>query len=398
MRSFLAVSIVLYAISLNTSMAAMEIFGWLVFLVSLFFARSPQPWEKGLLTGLTLLLIWVPLSLLMTPLEKPFWTQFGFMRWIFLLVGMRWALQEVWQATFEEWLTKLVGVVLIIVSAYAVIQSLTGWDFVRPGRNLVNLQSGGIYKAVGFFSMSLTFAYTFGIVFFAFSRPLWRFNKFWSRILLIFGPLALVASMSRGAWVAAAIGVMFFLWRVHPRRFLPAVLAGVCAIAGLIYFYEILAQKILGLVTLKLDHSSAVRLDLWRAYWQMFTDNPIWGVGLFEGDRLLPQYYQSLGITQPFVSHAHNNLLQWLGGAGFLGLCLYICISGLFLTWSWRLTKVSPWGWSLFLAQLFWHLGGLTEANFFDGEVNHCIVFVWSMVWVLYGQSMKLAASHPQPI
>ena len=59
-----------------------------------------------------------------------------------------------------------------------------------------------------------------------------------------------------------------------------------------------------------------MRVDLWRAYLQMFREHPWFGIGLLQGDKLLPEYYAKLGIVQPFVSHAHNVYLQWGAGAG----------------------------------------------------------------------------------
>jgi O-antigen ligase len=145
-------------------------------------------------------------------------------------------------------------------------------------------------------------------------------------------------------------------------------------------------MKVMNLLEFHIDHSSAMRLHLWRAYFQMFADHPWFGVGLFQGDKLLPEYYQRLGIVEPFTSHAHNVPLQWLAGAGVFALLVYLYVAFYFLRLSWRLRSLSVWGLSLFCAQLYWHIGSLTEANFFDGEVNHFIVFTWALVLYLSRQ------------
>jgi O-antigen ligase len=156
-----------------------------------------------------------------------------------------------------------------------------------------------------------------------------------------------------------------------------------------------IGHKILHLVTLKMDHSSSVRLDLWQGYWAMFKESPILGVGLFNGDRLLPAYFTQLSVQQTFVSHAHNNFLQWLAGAGLPGLVLFVSLSGWFLFTCWRHRSLTSIFWGLFLAQLFLHIGGLTEAGFFDGEVNHLLIFLWSLTLALNSLG-KPERSHHQ--
>ncbi|MGZ6480380.1 MAG: O-antigen ligase family protein, partial [Bdellovibrionales bacterium] len=111
----------------------------------------------------------------------------------------------------------------------------------------------------------------------------------------------------------------------------------------------------------------------------------------------LPEYFARLGIDQEFVSHAHNNLLQFLGGTGIFGFISYCAVIFIFLRKAWRIRKVTAWGWSLFLAQLYMQLGGLTEANFIDGEVNHMLIFTWAILLVVEAKvlkSGKLASQH----
>ena len=50
-----------------------------------------------------------------------------------------------------------------------------------------------------------------------------------------------------------------------------------------------------------------------------------------------------------------------------------------------------------FAAQVYLHVGGLTEVNFTDGEVNHAIVMVWSLTLGLAqpARSQSTAGSEP---
>lgn len=387
--------LMLYIVALHVSMAGMEIVGWTIITAILIYQIRHRDFSimlanKNVLIWQGVMTLAILGSLLATPLEKPFMFQFGFMRWIFVLWGLTFALNLVWSAKFEAILLRVWIAMLLIDGAYGVLQCLTGIDFFRD--MAVYLQGDGVYKAVGFFSLSMTYAYSIGISLMALSIPALQSRfKGWGALACIFGVLGVISSMSRGAWAAVAICAFIYLG-VNLRRYVVPVAIGlVLAVVGLALFSRGFANKIYGLAELNVDHSSNVRLDLWRGYWQMFIEHPLFGVGIFEGDKLLPGIFKQLGIVQLFVSHAHNNFLQFLGGAGIFGLASYVALSWIFLRKAWTLrTKSFAWGWSVFLAQIFLQLGGLTEANFINAVVNHILMLTWAIVLVLEARPREM--------
>jgi O-antigen ligase len=327
-------------------------------------------------------LLWVALSLLASDMAKPFLHQWGFMRWTLLLFGLTQALIVFWSPAVERRWVWIWGVCLLVTGAYATLQFFTGMDFIRPDRHVVNPQGGGVFKAVGFFSMSLTFAYVFGQSALAVIRrgsAVWGLKVAW--VVGAVATMGILASMSRGAWIAAVVACAFYLAVEKRKWFLPFSAVIVAAVIGAAMLNDGVGEKIRQMTSFRMDHSSSVRVSLWRGHWEMFKDNPLFGVGIFESDKYLPGYYSKLGIEETFVSHAHNNFLQWLTGTGILGLLFYLYLSWFFAKGAWDMRRRDGWGWGLLLAQLFFHLGGLTEANFFDGEVNHFVVFVWALTW-----------------
>lgn len=368
-------------------MAGMEIFAWGVCLTA--FARQCYRRDFTIFTANRVLNYWmvgmvfaVGMGLLLNPAYRPFLLQFGFMRWVIVLWGLTFALQEVWDARFERTLITVWMVVVAVTGAYATFQCLTGKDFIRV--EAVEYQSGGIFKAVGWFSASLTFAYNFGVSLFAQSRPgIERRSRVWGYVVGVLGGLGIIASISRGASLAAMVTVLIYLafnWRI---MVVPAAAIFYAISKGLTIYSAGFGGKIEGMEQMHVDHSAGVRLDLWQGYYHMFLDHPFFGVGLGQGDKFLPEYFARLGIDQEFTSHAHNNFLQFLGGTGLFGLATYCAVIFIFMRKAWRLRQVSPWGWSLLMAQIYMQLGGLTEANFIDGEVNHMLVFTWAIVLVL---------------
>jgi O-antigen ligase len=397
MKAALPWLLMLYLVALHTSMAGMEIFSTAVILCILviqFRERDFRIWHDNrvLRWWLLAMLLAVLASLLATPLLKPFWFQYGYMRWVFLLWAMTCALQTAWSDEFESRLLNLWLVLIAISGLYGTFQMVTGIDFLR--KDAVDPQFGGVFRAVGFFSSSLTYAYSLGVSALAVSLPAFRRKDkriVWAALAL--AASGIVASMSRGGWLAGMACMTFYVLFNHRRWILPLVLFFAATAAGLMMYADNFYRKIHGMLHLQMDHSESVRLDLWRAYWQMFLDHPIFGIGLLQGDKLLPGYYARLGVSpgydipgggfEPFYSHAHNNLLQWLAGAGILGLITYLAVTFIFLRKAWRLRLKSEWGWSLFLAQVYLHIGGMSESNFINACVSHLLVFVWALILVM---------------
>ncbi len=392
MKRVLPILLFLYVLALHTSIAGMELFGWLLGVFGVVLVVTAKVDAKGfvktyfsLLLMLLLLLLWVAVSLLSSELLRPFLEQWGFQRWTLLLPLLTLVFVHLWSADFEKRLLQVWAVVALVTAGYAILQFLTGVDFVRPGQGAVNAQDGGIFKAVGFFSMSLSFSYVIGQSAFPMVRSLWA--RYGAKIGLgaaLVMAAGIVSGMSRGAWFAGLLALGFFVACVKRRWIVPMVVITALGLFAASRMNSAIGHKISGLAQGKVDHSSAVRFDLWRSYTRMYLNHPVVGVGIFEGDKVLPVYYKRLKIQQTFKSHAHNNLLQWLAGTGTPGFLLFLGISFSFLFMAWELRQVTPWGWGLLLSHIYWHLGGLTECNFFDGEVNHFIIFGWALTWALH--------------
>jgi O-antigen ligase len=399
MKKTLAWLIWLYVLALNTSMAGMEIVVWTIMavvLVQLF--RRPDfaivRRNRFLNFWLVVMVLAVLGSLLSNPLYKPFLFQLGFMRWVPVLWGLVFALREAWDVQFESVLVRVWMWAVGINGAYATLQNLSGVDFLR--NDALETPGGGVWRAVGWYSESLNFVYSYGMSAFAISRPALTRYRRWGLVVCILGGMGIIAAISRGAWLAGILCVLFYLFFERRIWVLPAT-AGFYLLTRLLTWYSPgFAGKIQGMETLHVDPSSAIRMDLWRAYWQMFIEHPWFGIGFLQGDELLPGYYKKLGIEQEFVSHAHNNFLQALGGAGIFCFISYCTISLIFAYKTWRMRHFSAWGWSLLLAQMYLQAGGMTQCNFISGMNNQMLVFIWAMVLVLEDRLLN-ASKIAQP-
>ncbi len=386
MNRVLAILVLLYLVSLHASMAGMEIFGWLTALIAFVqAARNRKPWSgRAMLWPLVAFVGAAALSLLLNPALKALEPQFGFLRFAVLYFGLTLALDQILSDQFEQRLKNVWLICLSLVGGYGFLQMMTGIDLLPRSESVVD-RIGHIWKATGFFNMSLTYAYMVGVSTIAMVILLFesQSTRKWHWLAPMLGGLGILASTARGAWLGAFVSLWVYVVAQRRRWIIPALVATGAALGGLILFGGEFGAKIQMLLNFQLDHSSSVRFPLWQSYLAMFWDHPVFGVGLFQGDQLLLEYYARLGIQETFTSHAHNNFVQMLAGTGIVGFVAYLWMISVPMWQAFRLCKVSAWGWALLMAQVFFHLGGLTEANFLDGEVNHLLVFIWALTAAL---------------
>lgn len=136
---------------------------------------------------------------------------------------------------------------------------------------------------------------------------------------------ALVATFSRGAWLASAVaaGVAALPWlaalpRRSKRRLVIAagVLAApvLLATAGLLWRFERFRSL------LNPQGTGILRFHVWQASLDMARDFPLWGVGLDQFLYHYPGYMRPEAWREPNLSHPHNLILDFWLRLGLLGL------------------------------------------------------------------------------
>ena len=193
--------------------------------------------------------------------------------------------------------------------------------------------------------------------------------------------LSLLLTFTRGLWIAMVVAVaalLFLTRRDLLKRFLLALTVMVAVAFTLFPTFRSRVTSIFD----QSNYSNAGRIQVWRANWEMIKDHPILGVGHRLNSEHLPEYYDKIGIKNGFLGHAHNNWIQVAAGSGLPSLLFYVGFTTWFLIVAYRLFKQgsTPWarniGLASFVAQISFHIGGLTQVNFMDGEVNHSFVVV----------------------
>jgi O-antigen ligase len=171
--------------------------------------------------------------------------------------------------------------------------------------------------------------------------------------------LALLLSLSRGAWLGAALAtmVMVALWnwkRVALLLFLALVAATGMALVGgqaLTIFSFALERStgflsyltfgdVRGVVPTPETWALIERLAHWQVAWEMFADHPWLGVGIGNYAAAYPSY--ALPFWEDPLGHAHNYYLNILAETGLAGLAAYLAlvVGTFWLAWrSWTVTR-----------------------------------------------------------
>jgi O-antigen ligase len=151
--------------------------------------------------------------------------------------------------------------------------------------------------------------------------------------------VALAMSLSRGAWLGAAVGLIALLMAAG-RRSLATVLIGgfVLTLVALLGAFELLPATLLdrvggltryfgvfdvrGVDVTAANWAIVERMAHWQAALAMFAAHPLVGVGIGQYAAVYEDYFLT-GWVDP-LGHAHNYYLNVLAEVGAVGLAIYL--------------------------------------------------------------------------
>lgn len=263
-----------------------------------------------------------------------------------------------------------------VFSLVCFVQFFTGWP--RP-QGIPGFPP--YFHMTGFLGHHLSLASIW--IFPAFvALSLWREEPVARRALGVAGVLgvvALIGTFSRTLWVALPVGLG--IWaivaggRILPRRALAATAA---VLIALIAATQVPAIR---------DRYTSLynfneRAHLWEANLSFAADRPLVGVGFRHNQELAAYYLQEkLGTQDVFTGHAHNNLIDMLGGTGLLGALAWLAWCAVFTVLVWRRARQgSALAWGVFCAWIVFQLNGLTQVNFWEGKVEHQLMIALALV------------------
>lgn len=241
-----------------------------------------------------------------------------------------------WSRTMKIQLMTLVTLLLFqsrerINWLVAIIALSIGFFGVKGG--LFALMSGGTYKVYGppesFIADNNSLALALVMV-----MPLMRYlqiiaERAWIKagiaVAMFFTILSIVASYSRGAFLAASAMLLFMFFKSR-RKFAAFSIVLVAAVLVLSFAPEKWYQRIETIGSYQQDASAEGRINAWWFAFNLAKHRPIVGGGFKAFDRTLFERY----APNPQDFHdSHSIYFEVLGEQGFVGLFLFILLGAL---------------------------------------------------------------------
>lgn len=234
--------------------------------------------------------------------------------------------------------TQLVALLLLslatLISLYAIYQCVTHseyvWHFRRPAQYIG--RGSGTYICPNHLAGLLELIAPLGIAFLFAGRYNYTFKVFlgYGCIVILAG---IAVTMSRGGWLAiGAALVLFFLLLLQKRQYRIPALAALLLLAATITIVYQKSDKLQNRLQKMQEGGSeafiGTRPAIWKAAWQMWQDNKIWGVGPGHFDYRFPKYRPQEIQARP--GRVHNDYLNLLVDWGIIGASI-AGIGGLFL-------------------------------------------------------------------
>ena len=188
--------------------------------------------------------------------------------------------------------------------------------------------------------------------------------------------ISLYATVTRGAYLAAAAGIIFIAFVRNKKLLVPLL---VLIVLVLLFAPPYVQDRLRSIVDMS-HPENASRLMLWKAGLKIFADHPIVGVGDIDLHDLFVQYIP----PGPEITwgHVHDVPLQILVTLGAIGFVAFVTLFVRILLTEWRIYRKVKDDWlagSFVLGALAVlvgiHVMGLTEWSFGDQEV---VLLLWT--------------------
>lgn len=290
-------------------------------------------------------------------------------------------------ASFSEKAFDAFCVFLVILSVWLITDFFRHPPTVASTWGLPN-RLQGTFTNTNFLAQSY---YLIHIYLTAFLFIFWGKGKRWFLILSAFLGLSTVLflTFNRSIWISSAIMIplIAYMWRKR---------AGLITFGAFIVIFAMLYAFDFGNFSYRIGSTlnpaqsgDITRINLWKANFHIFLDNPVFGVGYYNNTREIVNFYKQYNITgETLDSHAHNEILSFLAGTGILGAILYLSFFVYFAYLGYQTLKRTPEK-QLFTRGLLigaiaiqpgFLLMGLADNNFEIHVARHFLVVTWAII------------------
>ena len=226
-------------------------------------------------------------------------------------------------------------------------------------------------------------------------------RKLMRRTMLAMVPLTMLTVMathSRGAFLAMSCAVFVLVWRSKNRvaGFATMILVAIAAVIAAPASYK---ERIATIGSYEEDQSARGRLDAWRVAGHMIAANPVFGVGFDKFTRNYRAYDTktgpAAGVPDTGIHVAHNSYLQIWAECGTPAMILYLLLIGLSYIDLWRVRKMARQryhtSWILYYATMFEaSLTAFVVGSFFLNRAQFDLFYHFVAVIMVFGYFARL--------
>jgi probable O-glycosylation ligase (exosortase A-associated) len=171
-----------------------------------------------------------------------------------------------------------------------------------------------------------------------------RARTLWLKGVLVmfafFMAYAVILSGSRGG-LLGLLGGLFFLWLTSKQKVLYGAVAAVAIFAAVSFMPKQYIERYSTIASYaegeEVDESSRLRLEGWKAGWEMFLDHPILGVGANTFGWAHAEYYSP--EFQRNSLKAHSMYFQIIAELGFVGVVSFVGLLFLVIRYNIRIQR-----------------------------------------------------------
>ena len=222
----------------------------------------------------------------------------------------------------------------------------------------------------------------------------WRRPLNWVAFAIVVS--AVLLSLTRGAWVATAIGLVT-LALVRAKRVVLVALAAALLVAVLLP--GTLTERLRSIADLD-DPSNYDRLCMAEAAFFMIEERPLFGIGPDMARELYP-IYRHPSAPRITVPHLHNAFLQRAAEQGLVSSIAYLALMAAAVVLAWRAYRLegdadgprADLHLAVVLVVVGFNVAGLFEDNWRDTEVRRLVLFFLALPLCLGAPTARLAES-----
>lgn len=236
-----------------------------------------------------------------------------------------------------------------------------------------------------------------------------RVIKYYSLILMIFSMLMLIASGTRGGWIAFVIMILFSLCMdaINRKKIIAVCIGMLIAMSGInIATNGYLMNRIASISQMK-DQSSIERVLMWESSIKIFEDYPVHGIGQ---DQF--QYMYNTQYISPLAKqrgdedyhkghgHPHNNFFKYLSEGGLIGIVAFIMLYGFFAYKFWMLYRKEKamaklsYGMIGLLIMIGIQVEGLTDTNLTQVPIMREFWFLMGLLFAAGKMELEEGNQH----